>query len=188
MHDHESLARGVVAFPVQDVSKITHDIKYPSSPTLDESWAEYMCRLADKITFLCNTNRSKRVIPCDHPTREMCRSQGLNRRRSSWLQFVFKDDQTQESKARLCLFAVPSFVNSRPLRVKNEKLTASSSAPSATTIRQCSSLQLQSRDIRVSCSMTAGPRSHPELVAASSASLLLYNKVAYMNPYRIYQP
>ena len=73
--------------------------------------------------------------------------------------------------------------------IKTEQLTASSSAPSATTTHRCSCPPSRSHDIRAWCNMKGGHRSHPGLIATvSSVTFLLYEMGAHMNPTRICQP
>ena len=140
----------------------------------------------DETTFPCYTDRSQRVVACDHPASEVSSTQSLNSRRSAWLQFVFEDHQTEEAQSRFGLLSRPC-VSKANMWVP-AALTVSFSAPSTRSSPQHSSRPWQSLDNRASCSTRASHHNPGELRNVFRHQLLMTVMLTYTSPYHKCRP
>lgn len=65
-----------------------------------------MRRLADNTAFSSHADRGTRIIPGDHPARDVSSPKDLNCARSVRLELVLEDNETEEAEAALGLFPV----------------------------------------------------------------------------------
>ena len=67
--------------------------------TANENRREDVRSRVYEAAFPCYTDRSQRVVTCDHSACEVSGAQSLDGRCSPWLQLVFKDHQTEKAQS-----------------------------------------------------------------------------------------
>jgi hypothetical protein len=72
---------------------------------MTKSREKYVGSLTNETTFPGNTDRCHGVVASDHSAGKMGSSKGLDSRGSSGFQPILKDDETEETKTRLCLLS-----------------------------------------------------------------------------------
>lgn len=88
-----------------------------------------MCSLAYQTALSCDADSSQRVVSSNHPACQMSCPEGLDGRSCPRLQFILKDDQSEETKIRFRLLSIETLSNHEAN--KNLHLTFSSFEPSA---------------------------------------------------------